>query len=572
MKRIGLLVLVLLVIGAGLWLRGRETGTPASDSAYRTATVERGNIVAQVSTAGSVSPITTVIVGSQLSGQIVEILVDYNSDVKTGQLLARLNADQIRAKLDGARADLAQAKAARAVLDAQMEKAKADAQKAAAVATDMRAQLEKPRTQLADAEKTLARQMELSTRGIVSAAALQTARTQRDTLTSSRDSALAQIQSAEAQIASLTADRHVIEAQMLSADAQALQRAAVVRQIEVDLNNSDIRSPVDGVVVQRNVELGQPVAASLQAPTLFLVAQDLKRIQILANVDEADVGRVRDGQTVSFNVNAYPGKTFNGVVKQVRLGSQTVQNVVIYTTVIEVDNPNLELRPGMTANLKIITEQRDNVIRLPNAALRWRPPQQAEAAPVATPPARTAAPGGEESESPAGPFAGGGEGGQRGGRGGGFAIGLLVERLKAGLDLTDAQKAALDRLVAEGPAGGGGQGAGQGRGGGSGRGALTEKINEVLNDEQRVKFADILQAMRAQRGARRDGGAQQAVVMGRVYRVGEAGEPVAIAVRLGVNDGAFTEVLSGLPPGSVVITGGGPAGGSRASGGFRFGM
>ena len=577
MKRFGLIFLALLVLGAGMWVRGRDPAGGASDSAYRTSVVERGNLVAQVSTAGAVSPITTVIVGSQLSGQVVEILVDYNSEVKTGQLLARLNSDQIRARLDGARADLAQAKAARRVLDAQMEKSAADAQKAAAVAADMRAQLEKSRTQLADADKTLARQQDLSTRGIVSGAALQTARTQRDTLTATRDSALAQIQSAEAQMAALVADRHMIEAQMLSSDAQVMQRAAMVRQIEVDLQNADIRSPVDGVVVQRNVELGQPVAASLQAPTLFLVAQDLRRIQIQANVDEADVGRVRTGQQVSFNVNAYPGRSFSGVVKQVRLGSQTVQNVVIYTTVIEVDNSSLELRPGMTANLKIMTEQRDNVVRLPNAALRWRPPVQAETAAAPAPQARPAAPpAADEGDSPAGPFASGGagagegNGGGRGGRGGGgFAPGLLIERLKAGLDLSEAQKGALDKLLAERPAGGG---AGQGRGGGGGRGALTDRINDILSDEQKPRFAEMLQAMRSQRGGRRDAAATQAVVMGRVYRMGEGGEPVAVPVRLGVNDGAFTEVISGLAPGSVVITGGGPAAGARASGGFRFGM
>ncbi|MCA0423617.1 MAG: biotin/lipoyl-binding protein, partial [Proteobacteria bacterium] len=275
MKRIVTVVLAMLAIAAGAFWFGRGDSGGASEVAYRTATTDRGTVIAQISTSGSVSPITTVIVGSQLSGQVIEILADYNSEVKTGQVLARLNADQIRARLDGARADLQQAHAARRMLDAQMEKSRADRDRAAAVAADMRAQLEKSRTQHEDAEKTLARQVELGARGIVSAAALQTARTQRDMLLAQVDSAKAQIRSSEAQIAALKADSAVIEAQMISADASVQQRSAMVRQIEVDLSNTDIRSPVNGVVVQRNVELGQPVAASLQAPTLFLVAQDL---------------------------------------------------------------------------------------------------------------------------------------------------------------------------------------------------------------------------------------------------------------------------------------------------------
>ncbi|HRK23621.1 MAG TPA: efflux RND transporter periplasmic adaptor subunit, partial [Beijerinckiaceae bacterium] len=369
-KLLGLLLAGVAVAGTVWAFLGHDNGTPATAS-YRTASAERGTIIAQVTTSGAIAPVTTVIVGSQLSGQVIEILADYNSEVKNGQVLARLNSDQIRAKLDGARADLAQARASRVMLDAQLEKSRADAQKAAANADDMGHQLEKTETQLADAEKTLARQTSLNAQGIVATAALQTAQTQRDTLRAARESAHAQIASAKAQIAALAADQKMIAAQMVSAEAQIAQRSAVVRQIEVDLGNTDIRSPVDGVVVQRNVELGQPVAASLQAPTLFLVAQDLRQVQIQANVDEADVGRVRDGQPVSFTVNAYPGRTFQGKVKLVRLGSQTVQNVVIYTTVIDVDNPDIALKPGMTANLRIVTEQRDNVVRVPNAALRW---------------------------------------------------------------------------------------------------------------------------------------------------------------------------------------------------------
>lgn len=576
MKRLILLVLVFGLATAGWWYRDVQAET-ASDarSSYRTATVARGDLAAQVSTTGSVSPITTVIVGSQLSGQIVEILVDYNSEVKTGQLLARLNSDQIRAKLDAARAELAGARAARIMLDAQLEKSKADALRADAVAADMRAQLDRSQTQLADAEKTLTRQTGLSERGIVSGATLQSARTLRDTLIAQQRSALAQIESAKAQKASFAADQKVIQAQMLSSEAQILQRAAMVRQIEVDLANSDIRAPVDGVVIQRNVELGQPVAASLQAPTLFLVAQDLRQIQIQANVDEADVGRVKAGQDVTFNVNAYPGRTFNGKVKLVRLGSQTVQNVVIYTTVVEVDNPRLELKPGMTANLRILTDQRDNVIRIPNAALRWRPPVLSEpsaSSAVSEAVPATPAPAADDGENnPAGPF------GARTARGGGR--GLFVERIKADLQLNAEQQKALDALLIEMPDAGR---TGGGGGGAQARAAFAEKVSALLTDEQKTKFAAMQERVRGSGGGGAGGAgggrsrraaaetSTQAIVTGRVYRLNDKNEPVGVPVRLGVNDGAFTEALSGVQEGDRLVIGGGAAPARSSS--FRFGF
>ena len=577
MKRLFLALLVLAAAGFAWWRYDSDGDSAASaKTAYRTVAADRGTIVAQVSTTGTVAPITTVIVGSQLSGQIVEIQADYNSEVQTGQVLARLNSDQIRARLDAARAELAQSNAARSVLDAQMEKSKADAARADAVMSDMRAQFDRAQTQLADAEKTLARQSDLSTHGIVSATVLQSARTQRDTLTSQRQSAQAQIESSRAQKQALLADQKMIEAQMKSSDAQILQRTAVVRQIEVDLSNTEIRAPVDGVVIQRNVELGQPVAASLQAPTLFLVAQDLRKVQIQANVDEADVGRVREGQPVSFSVNAYPGRTFEGRVRMVRLGSQTVQNVVIYTTVVDVENPALELKPGMTANLRILTEQRENVLRVPNAALRWRPPAGEAGSAAGVSVSSVAPSGGEPAEAgtPGGPFT------SSQGRGGGR--GLLVERLKAELGLSDEQKAALDKALADMPDTGrtGGQGGGR-----AAREAFSERIMAVLNEEQKAKYAAYQQARRDQGGAGRAGGGArgggrpdparrpaEAVVMGRVYRLGPGGEPAGIPVRLGASDGAFTEILSGLSDGAVLVTGGGGGASPARSGNFRFGF
>nr|WP_246504865.1 efflux RND transporter periplasmic adaptor subunit [Microvirga antarctica] len=186
-------------------------------------------------------------------------------------------------------------------------------------------------------------------------------------------SATAQIASNRAEAIGLKADIALAEAGLKSAEAAIMQREAKLRDIEIDLSRTDIRSPVDGVVVKRDIDLGQTVAASLSAPTLFTIAQDLREIDIYANVDEADVGRLKPDQAVSFTVNAYPNRNFTGRVRLVRLGAQTVQNVVTYTAVIGVKNSDLALLPGMTANLQIVTDERRNALRIPNAALRFRP-------------------------------------------------------------------------------------------------------------------------------------------------------------------------------------------------------
>jgi HlyD family secretion protein len=289
----------------------------ANTPAYRLATVKRGSIVSTVTATGTLNPVTTVIVGSQLSGQIVEILAGYNDRVGSGQILARLNSDQIRFRRDAAQADLAQARAMKSMQEARA----------------------------AEAQLAFERQAKLRPSGAVSEASYDTART-------TLEAAKAQLQVAAAKVDQMT---------------------AVLHQVEVDLKNTDIRSPVDGVIVQRSVELGQTVAASLQSPTIFTIADDLRRMEIAVSVDEADVGRVRPGQRVTFTVSAYPGREFEGTVKQIRLGSQTVSNVVTYTGIVSIENPKMELLPGMTASVRIETDARMDVLLVPNAALRWKP-------------------------------------------------------------------------------------------------------------------------------------------------------------------------------------------------------
>ncbi|WP_457089779.1 efflux RND transporter periplasmic adaptor subunit [Microvirga sp. P5_D2] len=367
------LIIAVLAAGLGSFALWGTGGGKASDQAYRLGTVERGSITASVRATGTLNPVTTVLVGSQLSGQVVEILADYNTPVKEGQVVARLYSEQIKSRRDAALADLAQARADLDTKRAQIDKARSTLQRAEAQATDLNAQRDRTQAQLADAQRTLERQQELTTRAVGTQTALEQAGTQVDVQKANIASALAQIDSNRAEMEGLKADIALAEAGLASANAVILQRQAKLRDIEIDLARTDIKSPVEGVVVKRDIELGQTVAASLSAPILFTIAQDLREIDIYANIDEADVGRLKAGQKVSFTVNAYPNRTFAGSVRMVRLSAQTVQNVVTYTAVITVKNQDLSLLPGMTANLQIITDEREDVLRIPNAALRFRP-------------------------------------------------------------------------------------------------------------------------------------------------------------------------------------------------------
>jgi HlyD family secretion protein len=549
--------------GAAWWFAGPGTLAVAEQPSWRTAKVDRGDVVASVNATGSINPISTVVVGSQVSGQVLELLADFNTQVSEGQVLARLDPTQVKARLDGARADLANIRAQRLVQAAQIEQGKADVARAAAAKLDAVARLAQVEAQLADAERIHGRQRELGTRGITSQSQVDTARTSVESQRAARDSARAQIASAEASKQSIEAALKVTEAQLGAIEAQILQREAVVRQIEVDLANTEIKSPVVGTVVQRQVELGQTVAASLQAPTLFLVAQDLRSMEIYANVDEADVGRVRPDQVVTFTVNAYPNREFQGRVKLVRLGSQTIQNVVIYTTVISFENPRMELLPGMTATLRIISDRRQNVLRVPNAALRWRPP--GIAADTQPQPSQPAA-------NPFGPPQVGRPPGAPGGpqQGGGRQMAEFVDSLKTELHLDAGQRDRVDAIVAEirpqfagltDPSLDRNQRLERVR---QIRAEMALRIEAVLSPEQRQTFADIR--------ARYDGGRGIAGGQpGRVFVVAADGKAQAVPLRLGVTDGATTEVLSGaLEPGREVIIGGGPPAAAGQSRGFRL--
>jgi HlyD family secretion protein len=528
-------VIALAAAGTAGFLMWRPVGGSAADVPYRLAAIDRGTIVASVRATGTLNPVTTVLVSSQLSGQVVEILADYNTPVKAGQVVARLYSDQIKSRRDAARADLEQARADLAMRRAQIDKSRAVLQRAEAATLDQMAQRDRARAQLAEAQRNLERQIELANRLVSSQNALDQARTQVDVQRATLASTEAQMASNQAEIVGLKADIALAEAQLQGAEAAILQREAKLKDIEIDLARTEIRSPVDGVVVKRDVELGQTVAASLSAPTLFTIAQDLREIDIYANIDEADVGRLKSGQPVTFTVNAYPNRTFSGTVRMVRLGAQTVQNVVTYTAVIGVENEDQALLPGMTANLQITTEERRNALRIPNAALRFRPAANVASAVIpAAPPSIFQPPSGRQRP-----------------------LEDLRQRVIADVKPTAEQLAAIDRALDEARASLPGRNAGMSSEEWRNavrqiRQELQSKLAEALDPERRAKLAAMTHPTRGE--APKDEGAP-----GRAYILDGEYKPQPVALRLGISDGSYTELVNGdLKDGAAVIIGGGP--------------
>jgi HlyD family secretion protein len=282
-----------------------------------TAAVVRGDVVDTVGATGTLQAVTTVQVGAQVSGIIQDLYADFNSLVKKGQVLARLDPSTIQTQIDQSRANLARSQA----------------------------DLQRLKVALDDANQKLKRAQELAARSLIPETDLETAQVN--------------VRSADAQVK--------------SQDAAIVQAEASLKQNQVSLDHTVIAAPIDGLVISRNVDRGQTVAASLQAPTLFVLAADLTKMQVIANLDESDVGRIRPGQRVNFRVDAYAADEFSGTVQQVRLQPITQQNVVTYATVIDVPNTDLRLKPGMTANVNIEIARRSDVLRVPNAALRFRP-------------------------------------------------------------------------------------------------------------------------------------------------------------------------------------------------------
>ena len=466
------------IVLAGWWWQQRDAG---DQGGYRTTTVESGEIRVAISATGTLSAISTVTVGSQVSGQVTEVLVDFNDKVEQGQVIARIDPSTYEAQIEQGNAQVASAQAQLRQAQASLRNAELDYQRKAA---------------LGDAQLV--------------------AKSDIDLARAARDQAQAQVTSAQAQIR---------------------QQAASTQTTRVNLNRTVIRSPVDGVVLTRSIEPGQTVAASLQAPELFTIAEDLSQMKIELAVDESDIGQVREGQSVTFTADAFPNRQFRGTVEQVRLSATTTSNVVTYPVVVTVDNSDGTLLPGLTVNAEIEVSKREGILKVANAALRYKP-----------------ADNGATAAAPAA--------GQRSGSG------MLddLARSAAGLGLDDAQQQAFDaagdairqrqaaRQAAPRPQGTSMFGGGPRRDGGSGgmppqmRQRMLERFQQdyaafrdTLSDSQRKQWdaaiASLVGATRAP-----------------VYKLVD-GQPQAVMVRIGASDGTATEISGDIQAGDEVVTG-----------------
>jgi HlyD family secretion protein len=469
--------LALVALGGAWWWR---TAADKEAPVYRLAKVEKGPITATVSASGTLNPVTSVQVGTQVSGQIKELFVDFNSPVKQGQLIARIDPETFQIRVTQAQADLEAARAANGRAQVAMLNAKRD----------------------------LDRSRELVEKNFASPADLDAKQAQYD----------------------------LAVADVKSSQAVLRQREAALASARVDLTRTEIRAPVNGVVIKRSVDVGQTVAASLQAPELFIIAKDLADMQVETSIDEADVGRMRVGQRASFTVDAFSGRTFNGEVKQIRKAAQTVQNVVTYTVLVGANNEGGQLLPGMTANVRIVTDTRDGALKVPNAALRFRPPGAAasDASPIKQGDAPKAATEGKDA-------AGGAGAGQ---------MQQFRERLIAELKLDADQQARMDPLFA-------GMRAKfaalrdlpeeqRAKASQAARSELRARIEEILRPEQKPRYAELVAEV---------AGRSSQPTRGRVW-VLDSGKPKAIDVRVGLTDGTATEVSGeGIREGVEVIIG-----------------
>ncbi|MBI2943610.1 MAG: efflux RND transporter periplasmic adaptor subunit [Candidatus Wallbacteria bacterium] len=353
---------------------------------YRTAKVERGDLVATVSATGTLNAVTTVQVGSQLSGIIMRLHADFNSQVKSGQLLAELDPATFAASVAQGKADVDAAQTAIQAATTDLKILDAEVGAARAGIATARANLAKAEVALVDRDLILKRTRALRSKAFAAEQDLDTAQANRNTAAAEVEAAKAGLENAKAKLETAQAQRTNGDSKVATAKAQLAQKQASLELARVNLGRTRILSPIDGVVVSRNVDVGQTVAASLQAPVLFTIANDLRRMQIDANVDEADIGRVKLGQTVEFTVDAYPDDRFDGKVVQMRLQPIVSQNVVTYDTVIEVANEAMLLRPGMTASVRIQIASVKGALKVASGAFGYRPAPPPGKPPAAPPP------------------------------------------------------------------------------------------------------------------------------------------------------------------------------------------
>ena len=503
-RKIAVAVAIVALLGAGWYFWGKQKNADA-EGGYRTETVQRGDIRVAISATGTLSAISTVTVGSQISGQVTDVRVDFNSPVKKGDVLAEIDPSTYQAQLEQGNAQIASA----------------------------RASLAQAQATLKNAELDYRRKADLGKQKLVA---------QGDV-----DQARAAFEQARAQVN--------------SAQAQIHQQTAALKNTQVNIGRSVIRSPVDGVVLTRKIEAGQTVAASLQAPELFTIAEDLAKMKIELAVDESDIGQVKVGQTVNFTADAFPDRQFKGMVDQVRLSATTSNNVVTYPVVVTVDNSDGTLLPGLTVNAEIEVSKRENVLKLGNAAFRFKPAEGSALADL----------------QPAGPGQGQASGGTRGASSAGMSEDL--QNLAGTLGLNGEQQAAFDlaieqmkqrqaeRMAQAQSTQSGQQGGNRLFGGGPGgpprmssggdasmqaqmRARMRDRFNQqfaaftaTLDDTQKGKWNA---ALDAQLNAKRV----------TVYKLGADGKVAAVLAKLGASDGSNTEVSGrDIAEGDKIISG-----------------
>lgn len=480
----GLLMLLVLLLLGGCG------GERRADS-FRTAALDRGDIRVVISATGNLRAVSTVDVGAQVSGQVIRVHVDYNSEVKAGDVIAEIDPANFEARLEQSNADLVSAQAS-------LSAARANAEEAVVVQRN--------------AEVSAQRARSVREKGLISAADL--------------DAALLALDQAKARVKST-------QASVAVAQAAVSQRTAAVNNASLDLNHTRIRAPVDGVVLLRSVQPGQTVAASFQTPILFQIAEDLAQMELELAIDEADIGQLREDQPVSFTVDSYPNRRFTGQVKQVRLAATNISNVISYPVIVSVANSDLRLYPGMTANAEIEVGARTDVLRVPNAALRF------------TPPGKTAStargPGGPGGPGP------GGQGERRGNAG-------MGEDLADKLGLNAEQRAAYDAAMTEYREQMRAQFAAMRESGSAPdeqmRAQMQQRMARVINQLKPMLSAEQQALLEAEIAARRD--RRRAVLW-----VSEGKDQASVSVTVGLSDGDFTEVIDapGLQAGSEVLVG-----------------
>ncbi|MET0893463.1 MAG: efflux RND transporter periplasmic adaptor subunit [Pseudoxanthomonas sp.] len=489
--RLLIAVALLGLLGVGYWAWSHRN-SDAAEGAYRTVPVERGDIRVAISATGTLSAISTVTVGTQISGQVTDVLVDFNSQVRKGDVLARIDPSSYEAQIEQGNAQIASANAT----------------------------LAQTRASLRNAELDYARKSDLGKQKLVA--------------------------QSDVDLARATLDQ--VRAQVSASQAQIRQQTASTQTTRVNLRRTVITSPVDGVVLTRTIEPGQTVAANFSAPELFTIAEDLGKMKIELAVDESDIGQVKVGQVVSFTADAFADRQFKGTVEQVRLAATTTNNVVTYPVVVTVDNSDGTLLPGLTVNAEIEVSKRDRVLKVSNAALRYKPAQGTTAAP---PQARGAQ------------------------RAGGSGITDDLARTVADMKVNAQQQAAFDAAVAairerqaarqaqaaksgSSMFGGGGRGGPPGMSsGGAGSGDMQAQMRQRTSERFQQDFAAFRASLDEVQKKRWDAalGALLNAKRATIYRLVD-GKPDPLMVRIGASDGTATEVSGGgLKDGEQIVTG-----------------